>query len=219
VSNQPSAPVIHRLYAQFLTSENVAAFIKAVSERYTYGTLARLAEYGPPISRRASVLALGYLAGYEANQVLGRALCDEDRGVRLLAENGLRSIWLRAGTPEVRRQLQALVRMNNSDQHAEAYELASRLIDSAPYVAEAWNQRAISSYHLRDYQGSVDDCREALEINPYHFPAALGMANCYLELQDAYAALEGFRRALRICPDLDGVQEQVDFLVRSLEEL
>jgi len=219
VSNQPSPPVIQRFYAQFLTSEDVAAFIKAVSQRYTYGTLARLAEYGPPISRRAAVLAIGYLAGYEANHVLGRALQDDDRGVRLLAENGLRSIWLRVGTPEIRRQLQALVRMNNGDQHVEAIDLASRLIESAPHIAEAWNQRAIASYHLRDYKSSVADCREALEINPYHFPAAIGMANCYLELHDAYAALECFRRALRIFPDLDSVQEQVDYLVRSLEEL
>lgn len=216
MSNQ--TPVIQRLYAQFLTSEDVAAFIKSVSERYTYGTLARLAEYGPPISRRAAVLAIGYLAGYEANHTLGCRLRDEDRGVRLLAENGLRSIWLRVGTPEIRRQLQALVRMNNSDQHVEAIDLASQLIESAPHIAEAWNQRAIASYHMRDYESSVADCREALEINPYHFPAAIGMANCYLELHDAHAALECFRRALRICPDLDSVQEQVDYLVRSLEE-
>ena len=217
MSNTSSTPVIHRLYAQFLTSEDVAAFIKAVSQRYTYGTLVRLAEYGPPISRRASVLAIGFLAGYEANPVLGRALRDDDRGVRLLAENGLRSIWIRVGTPEVQRQLQALMRMNSSEQYAEAQEWASRLIESAPHIAEAWNQRAIASYHLRDFQSSVADCRETLEINPYHFPAAIGMANCYLELHDVYAALESFRCALRISPDLDDVQEQVDFLVRSLE--
>ena len=44
------------------------------------------------------------------------------------------------------------------------------------------------------------------------------MAHCYLELGDGFAALECFRRALKLNPDMEGVRAQVQYLERSLEE-
>ena len=61
------------------------------------------------------------------------------------------------------------------------------------------------------------DCQQALERNPYHFPAAIGMGHCHLELFDAVAALEGFRLALSINPDMENVRAQVGYLQRTLE--
>lgn len=72
-------------------------------------------------------------------------------------------------------------------------------------------------YYLERYDDSANDCHQALEINPYHFGAAVGMAHCYLELTDAFAALDCFRRALRLNPDLEGVRSQVQYLEKSLE--
>ena len=81
----------------------------------------------------------------------------------------------------------------------------------------AWNQRAIAYFHLRRCDESANDCHQTLELNPYHFGAADGMAHCYLEMNDAFAALECFRRALRLNPDMEGVRVQVEYLQRSLE--
>ena len=216
-SNQ-FVPLLEELYQQYLDNEDSAAFIKAVSLRYTIGTLVRLAEYGTYVRRRAAILALSFLASYDSNAVLGRAMHDKDRGVRMLAENGIRELWNRGCSEVQRQQLASLFRLNTSRQFEHAIDQATQLIEEAPWMAEAWNQRAIAFFHLERYNDSANDCHQTLELNPYHFGAAVGMGHCYLELEDAFAALECFRRALRLNPDLESVRAQVDFLERSLEE-
>ncbi|KKL27850.1 hypothetical protein LCGC14_2381040, partial [marine sediment metagenome] len=57
-----------------------------------------------------------------------------------------------------------------------------------------------------------------LEINPYHFPAATSMGQSYLELGNPVSALESFRRALRLNPDLEGIRVQVVRLARMVED-
>lgn len=211
-------PRLDRIYQQYLADEKSAKFIKAVSQSYTIATLERLACFGSRVSRRAAVMALGFLGDYRSNDLLGRAMHDSDRGVRLLAENGIRQVWGRAGSEPQRLKLSSIVRLNIAEQFDEAVEAATDLIARAPQFAEAWNQRAIAFFHLGLYEDSANDCQQTLELNPYHFGAAVGMAHCYLEMNDAFAALDCFRRALTLCPDMDGVRAQVDYLQRSLEE-
>ncbi len=210
--------LLDSFYRQFLKTEQSAALIKAVAERYTPATISRLTNSADRHTRRAAVLALGFLSGYEANDVLGRALHDSDRGVRMLAEDGLQQVWFRTGTDSQRHTLAMLTRMNAAEQFHEVIHEANRLIQESPALAEAWNQRAIAYFHLAEYETSASDCHQTLELNPYHYGAAVGMAHCYLELNDAYAALDCFRRALKINPGMEGVRVQVDFLERTLEE-
>jgi hypothetical protein len=56
-----------------------------------------------------------------------------------------------------------------------------------------------------------------LEINPYHFGAATGMAHCHLQLNNRTSALECFRRALKLNPNLEGVRAHVLYLQRTLK--
>ncbi len=206
---------LEKLYTQYLQDEHSANFIATVSSRYTIGALERLAAYGQRVSRRAAVLALSFLADYSSNAVLGRLLHDKDRAVRLLAEHGLRQVWFRAGNQVQFRQLHQLVRLNDNGQYHETVELANEMIDSAPGLAEAWNQRAIAWYGLLEFEDSAMDCHQALEINPYHFNAAMGMGHCYLQLEDPDAALDCFRRALSLNPSLENVRIQVRQLERT----
>jgi tetratricopeptide (TPR) repeat protein len=205
------------MYARYLDDENTAAFIGAVSQRYSIGTLERLAEFGRVAARRAATLALSLVGNYESNAVLGRALHDRDRCVRVIAENGIRDLWMRDGSDEQQARLKVLARLNSSQQFNEAAQAASELIEDAPCLAEAWNQRAIAWFQLDRFEDSANDCHQALEINPYHFGAAVGMAHCYLQLNDAFAALECFRRALRLNPDMEEIRSQAEQLERMLK--
>jgi tetratricopeptide (TPR) repeat protein len=216
-ASSAAPPILTEMYARYLADENTAAFIGAVSQRYLIGTLERLAEFGQVASRRAAVLALSLVGTYESNAVLGRALHDRDRCVRMIAENGLRDLWMRDGGEEQQSRLKVLVRLNASQQFEQAVETAGEMLEEAPYFAEVWNQRAIALFQLDRYEESANDCHQALELNPYHFGAAVGMAHCYLELNDAYAALECFRRALRLNPDMEEIRAQAEQLERMLE--
>jgi tetratricopeptide (TPR) repeat protein len=210
------SPYLESLYHWYLDDADTARFMSRVSAAYTIGTLERLAACGGRITRRAAVLALGALADYESNSVLGRALNDADRGVRMLAENGLRSLWCRWGDDSQRHRLGLVIRANSARRHREAIERATPLIGEAPAFAEAWNQRAIAYFATGRCAESIDDCKQALEVNPYHFGAAAGMGQCYLQLGRPRMALESLRRALLLNPDLEGVRANVVALERSL---
>jgi tetratricopeptide (TPR) repeat protein len=217
MSRRAELPLLHRIYKAYLVDQNTTAFSDNVAKRYTIGTLERLAESSDRMSRRAAVLSLGLFSDYRSNAVLGRALHDPDRGVRMLAENGIRSVWCRSGDSAQRKSLQAVITLNSERRCESAVRRATRLIAQAPWLAEAWNQRALAHFSLRKFAESIRDCQQALEINPYHFGAATGMAQSYLKLGDRAAALACFRRALALNPNLEGVRAQVNYLQRTLK--
>jgi len=211
-------PVLVIYYNRYLTNQDCGLFVKRVSRRYSCGTLERLLSVGDHTTRRAAVFALSLLGDYESNSVLGRALVDRDRGVRSIAESGIRELWCRVGTHAEREILCRVVNLNDERRHEEAARLASDLIRSSTCdIAEAWCQRGVAHYHLGQYDAAIRDCHQALEINPYHFTAAAGMGQCYMLQDNPVAALEAFRRALRLNPGLEEVRAQVVRLQRSLK--
>jgi tetratricopeptide (TPR) repeat protein len=219
VSSDPvRPPFLLVLYQQYLDHQDSAKFISDVSQSYASGTLQRLARHPTREVRRAAVLALGFLGDYDANHTLGRALLDDDRNVRTMAENGIRTLWTRAGNEAERQELAVLIRLNAAQLHREALDRATRLIERAPWFAEAWHQRAVAHFALGRFVEAIRDCHQALEINPYHFVAATSMGQAYLQLQNAISALDCFRRALRLNPDLEGVRVHVARLTRMVED-
>lgn len=214
----PRNPLLLTLYTQYLDDQDSVAFTRGAAAHYTPGTLERLAGDLRREIRRAAVLALGFLGDYGANHTLGLALLDPDRSVRLLADNGIREVWCRAGQRQQRRQLALCKRLNEARQYDRAADNAARLIDEAPWFAEAWHQRAAARFHLGRYADAVRDFHETLELNPYHFVAAASMGRAQVELNDLVSALESFRRALRLNPDLEGVRIQVVRLARLVED-
>jgi tetratricopeptide (TPR) repeat protein len=217
VSDSVRQPRLLTFYRDYLDRPDGSAFGSRVADFYTVGTLQRLAEHPVREMRRAAILALGCLGEYDMNPTLGAALLDEDRTVRILAENGIRQVWTRAAAGKDRVVLETIIRLNASRHFDKVVRMAGDLITRAPACAEAWNQRAYAHHALGHYTASLRDCQEALEINPYHFIAAVGMGRAYLELGNTLAALESFRRALRLNPDLDGVRAQADRLARMVE--
>ncbi|GAB6165268.1 hypothetical protein JCM19992_12680 [Thermostilla marina] len=217
--DRPRTALLADLYMHYLESQDTAAFLKAVRARYTQGTLQRLvASFDDVITRRAAVLVLGFVGDYESNHVLGRALNDKDRTTRMMAETSIRKIWMRFGNPEHRREIAVIARMNAAKRYHEVIRRASALIDELPDFAEAYNQRAVAFFGQGEFAEAIRDCHQALELNPYHFGAAAGMGQAYLELNDPVSALEAFRRALRLNPDLEAVRVQVHRLSRLIED-
>jgi tetratricopeptide (TPR) repeat protein len=205
------------LYHEYLEKQDSAGFANRVSKWYGAGTLERLARHGTREVRRAAVFALGLLGDYNSNHTLGCALQDKDRTVRTLAENGIRAVWNRVGTEMERRELSVVIRLNEARLFQDAIARATTLIERAPWIAEAWHQRAVAQFGLGHLVESIRDCHQALEVNPYHFIAATSMGQAYLELQNSVSALECFRRALRLNPDLEGVRAQAAHLTRAVE--
>lgn len=210
-------PIIARLFRDYQENQDVAAFVQRVAIRYTCGSLERLAISGDRYCRRAAVLALGHVGEYASNDILGRALTDRDRGVRLIAEVGIQEVWRRVGNREQRSTLRQVVRYNLAKQHQQAIDLATKLVHDSPWIAEAWAQRGAAYFYLSQFEAAIRDCHQALEINPYHFLASAGMGQCFLRLDNPLAALEAFRRSLRLNPGMEEVRAQVIQLQRVLK--
>jgi tetratricopeptide (TPR) repeat protein len=187
-------------YETYRRDKDLDAFRLNVLARYGEGTLARLVQSGDRPARRAAALALGLVGSFRVNEVMGKALRDPDPVVRDLAANALWAIWFRADTPENNATLQEVHDLINRGRVAEARDLASQLIERAPEFAEAYNQRAIAHFLLKQYASSAADCRMALHRNPFHIGALAGLGQCYLRVGDHEEALKTFRQALKLQP-------------------
>jgi tetratricopeptide (TPR) repeat protein len=190
-------------------------FRKQVAARYTENTLLRLLNHGDSRARRAALVALEFGGTLQANLAIAARLHDDDLEVRRLADNALWSIWFRADTEENNKELRRLSRLRSRDQ---ALIGLTRLIDKAPKFAEAYNQRAILYFRLKQFERSIADCERTLSFNPCHFGAQAGMAQCYLNLRKHRAALKAFRHALRLNPSLEGVADTIRALENALGE-
>jgi tetratricopeptide (TPR) repeat protein len=190
-------------------------FKKHVAERYNEGTLQRLIQGGDTLSRRAAVLALGMIGCMKSNQLLAARLRDEDRTVRRLAVDALWSLWFRADNEGNNQELQRVRQLRDNDKKLAALDA---LIAKAPGFAEAYNQRAILNFQVGELQRAITDCEKVLKLNPCHFGAQVGMAQCYMGLNKPRAALKAFRNAYRLNPDLEGVEETIHALEEALRD-
>lgn len=69
---------------------------------------------------------------------------------------------------------------------------------------------------MQRFEDSISDCRQVLELNPYHFGAASGMGLSYVALRDHDSALAAFEQALAINPGLRQIQRYVEALKQNL---
>jgi tetratricopeptide (TPR) repeat protein len=197
----------------------LAKFKKSVAARYDQSTLERLLHAPVAEVRQAAVLALGLTGTMQANEALAARLHDEDPAVAEMAADALWSLWFRADLPGNNEELQRLMQMELTDPDA-AVILAGfdALVRQAPRFAEAYNQRAIVYFRIGEFTKSIADCERVLRLNPYHFGAASGMAQCFMKQKKLRAALRTYRRANRINPRLNGVRDAIESLEKILGE-
>lgn len=211
-------PLLVYHYERYLVDQNVSSYVRSISNSYTVGSLERLVTSGDRSARRGAVLALSRMADYRSNSTMGRMLTDSDRGVRSLAENGIRRLWMRIGTPSQQRNLVAIDEHIEEQEYDRAAQLSTALVEDAPWIAQGWYFRGKAFFQMEQFSAAIQDCHQALEINAYHFLAASIMGQAYQLQEDPVAALESFRRALRLNPSMEEVRAQVIFLQRTLKD-
>jgi tetratricopeptide (TPR) repeat protein len=189
-------------------------FARRVQARYGEGTLQRLLRCPDVDARRAAVLALRLLGTMDSNEAVAAMLRDEDEGVRQLAADALWALWFRADSAAHNHELQRILKQSA----ARRLAALNALIVKAPSFAEAYNQRAIVYFSAGDYPKSIADCERVLKLNPVHFGALSGMAQCHLRLRNGRAALQAFRRVHTLFPGMEGIEETIRALEEALGE-
>ena len=101
----------------------------------------------------------------------------------------------------------------------KAYPLALDVLDQVvilqPTYAEAWNKRATVHYLMDDYSSSMADVRQVLAYEPRHFGALSGLGIMLEAMDRKTEALDVFRKALEIDPQLEKVREAVERLEKE----
>lgn len=168
-----------------------------------------------PQERRRGALGVGLMGRPDDAPALVAALRDPDDTVRTIAEDALWTVWGRSGDARVDELFRRGVSEMNAERVRESIATFTKVIEMKPDFAEGWNKRATAYYLAGDYRRSLADCDEVIKRNPQHFGALSGYGQIYLRLDRPDKALEYFRRALAVNPNLDGVPA----LIERLEEL
>ena len=211
--------VLLRFYQRYLNDGETARFIASVARHFTVGTLQRLLTNGDTYSRRAAALALGLIGNERCYGVLGPQLQSSDRKLRLVVDDAIRAIASREGNLTQRHQLDLIVRSNECGTFEKSVELATGLIDGVGGTAEAYHQRSLALFQLDAIDHAIEDCRQVLKMNGFHYGAMVGLGHCHLERGNLLEALHWFRRALEVFPDLEPVRIQSRRLEKAIQEL
>src|SRR5512134_2037082 len=165
--------------------------------------------------------AIAWLAGNGrmADQpLLLERLRDEDEDVRATAEQGLWLLWMRSGDPVIDRALAEGSALMAAGRLPEAVAIFSEIIRRRPAFAEGWNKRATAYFLAGDYRRSLADCGEVIKRNPRHFGALSGYGQIYFRLEQFDKAIEYWRRALRVNPNMSGVRMNIEAAEQLLRE-
>lgn len=122
------------------------------------------------------------------------------------------ALWFEAPSAQASRLFEQGRKHAQAGAVQESLASFERLVQEYPDFAEAWNQRAIVRFLLDDVDGALADVEKTLSLEPRHFGALTGRAQCYLRRKNPRAALAAFEAALAIDPWLAGVPRQVELL-------
>ncbi|HSC94887.1 MAG TPA: tetratricopeptide repeat protein [Burkholderiales bacterium] len=168
-----------------------------------------------PRFRLAGVVYFGRNGLAADGPLLVRRLSDESPAVRDVAGQAVWLAWSRSGDAEVDRLLESGVAEMDAKRYVRAIEIFSEVIARRPGFAEGWNKRATVYYLAGELRKSLADCDEVMKRNPQHFGALSGYGQIYARLEEYDKAVEYFRRALAVNPNLTNLEP----IIRNLEAL
>ena len=135
--------------------------------------------------------------------------------MRNLAQENVWRVWSRSGDPVADQLLAAGIEEMNRGFFQEAIYTFTKVIERKPDFAEAWNKRATVLFFSGNLRASLADCDEVMKRNPQHFGALSGYGQIYFRLDQYDKAIEYFRRALDVNPNL----ADLETAIREIEKL
>jgi tetratricopeptide (TPR) repeat protein len=169
-------------------------------------------------ARLAGVERLGEIGRMPDAQRLLLRLADTDEKVRAYAVAAMWQIWSRSGDPAIDKLFARGLEQMQSMAFKEALTTLNTVVQRKPDFAEGWNKRATLYFLMGEYDKSLKDCDEVLKRNKHHFGAMSGAGQIHMQLGNPKKALEFFRRAVDVNPNLDGPAQMIPLLEQHLRD-
>jgi len=193
----------------FKNSADEEKLKQLLSDNYSETDLATYLHSKEPLVGRAAGFALRLVGSSDAIPALVDALKNNDRGTRFNAEYALWEIWSHSGDDAVDAMLEDGKNLLKNELYQQAVECFTTIIETDPNFAEGYNQRAIAYFMLEEWSKAIRDCKRTISLNPNHFGAFAGMGHVYVRLGKIDEALEAYKQALVINPNLISIAEAV----------
>lgn len=158
------------------------------------------------------------LGDRHATECLGRALSDNDRGVRLVADDSFRALLVRDADPVHHQQLLKVMHLNDGCEYAAALAPAMILVDQAPMYSAAYHQLAVCWHGLENYTQAQIAYRACLWYCRFHYLAWQGLARCYVMSNCHQMAMEALGRAVEVNPDFESARMQRRVIQRRISQ-
>ncbi len=132
------------------------------------------------------------------------------------AETSIWEIWFESGEQEIDELMDEAGNAMQAGKLEYAEGLYSRVIEKAPDFSEGWNRRATVRYYRKDYEGSLEDIKRTLILEPRHFGATWGLGMILGSRRDFSGAIAAFERLLQIKPNARDAGPRIELLKQEL---
>ncbi|OUS04804.1 hypothetical protein A9Q96_13925 [Rhodobacterales bacterium 52_120_T64] len=117
-------------------------------------------------------------------------------------ESQIWTIWHETSDHAAQSLLQRGIDAMRTGDNNSALKTFDQLVEIAPDFAEGWNKRATVQFLLGNFDQSIKDIANTLNLEPRHFGALSGLGLVYMSLNDLERALISFEAALAVSPHL-----------------
>ena len=168
--------------------------------------------------RAAAVIWIANFGMPADDVALQPRLSDDSPVVRELAEQGMWMLWGRSGDKAIDTLMAKGAGEMQAHQFKESIATYSEVIRRKPAFAEGWNRRATALFLAGELKRSLADCDEVMKRNPRHFGALAGYGQIYFQLKQYDKAIEYWQRALKVNPNMVGLEANIEAAEKLLAE-
>ncbi len=115
--------------------------------------------------------------------------------------NQIWKIWYEIDDPKITRLFETGVQMISLGFYKRSIDYFDKVIISKPNFAEAWNKRATAHFMMGNFDLSMQDISQTLQLEPRHFGALDGMGLIFIHLNEHEKAIEIYDKMLEIFPN------------------
>lgn len=136
---------------------------------------------------------------------------EDEESANLVAEE-IVAIWMESGSASVNLLLRRGTEASGKGNPKLARKMYNHAVDLAPDFAEAWARSARLALTQKDYNRALNESLKTLELEPRHFYTLWTLGNVLEVLNRSDEALETYREANRLYPELKAVKDRLEQL-------
>lgn len=141
---------------------------------------------------------------------------EDEESANLVAEE-IMAIWVESGSASVNLLLRRGSEAAAKGDPKLARKMYNHAVDLSPDYAEAWARSSRLALTQKDYNRALNESLKALAFEPRHFYALWTLGNVLEVLNRPDEALETYREANRLYPELKAVKDRLGELEAEVD--